>query len=329
MSGETLKKPGKIAVIIPCYRVRSQILGVIARIPPACNAIYVVDDFCPEGTADFVEANARDARLIVLRNEKNLGVGGATLNGMKRAFDDGALVMVKIDGDGQIDPALLPRLVAPILRGDYDYAKGNRFFDLRDLAGMPFVRKIGNAILSFVSKISSGYWQIFDPTNGFVAIHAIAFQRLLLAEIDKRFFFESDMLYHLNLLRAMVVDVPMRAVYGSEKSNFRIMRNAFYFAWHHASNFLTRIFYTYMIRDFSMASIYLVLSVPLLAFGFIFGTERWIELAQRGEAATAGTVMLASLPIMLGAQMLLSFLAFDIGNAPRQPLQRLLGGEYE
>lgn len=316
----------KIAVVIPCYRVSRHILEVLSGIHSSCDAIYLVDDCCPEGTADLVEGQVTDPRLTVIRNEVNLGVGGATLEGMNRALADGATVMVKLDGDGQMDPALMPRLIAPILRGDFDYAKGNRFFHLRDLAGMPLVRKVGNAVLSFVTKLSSGYWQIFDPTNGYIAIHSVAFRQLPQSAIDRRYFFETDMLFQLNLLRATVIDIPMQAIYRNESSNLHIANNAFYFARRHTQIFIKRIVYSYFIRDFNMASIYLVLSIPLLAFGLIFGTERWIGLAERGVAATAGTVMLASLPVLLGSQMLLSFLAYDIANVPRQPLQRLLDG---
>jgi dolichol-phosphate mannosyltransferase len=191
-----------IAVVIPCFRVKKHIEAVLAAIPPWCKSVYVVDDACPEHTGNWVETSISDGRVRVLYHSANRGVGGASLTGMQQAFDDGADVVVKIDGDGQMDPALLGRFVGPLLRGDADYAKGNRFYALEDLADMPCVRLWGNAALSLVSKLSSGYWSIFDPTNGYIAIHRTVYRALPAARVDNGFFFESDMLFHLNLLRA-------------------------------------------------------------------------------------------------------------------------------
>ena len=317
----------KVAVVIPCYPLRRHILEVLANIPISCQAIYVIDDACPDHTGDFVESSISDPRVHVIRHAQNMGVGGATLTGMERAFGDGAAIVVKLDGDGQMDPTLLARFATPLLRGEADYAKGNRFFALEDLAGMPRVRLWGNAALSFISKLSSGYWSIFDPTNGYIAIHRTTFQCLPIGRVDKRFFFESDMLFHLNLLRAVVIDIPIRAIYGDEVSNLSIASNVGRFVHKHIRNCASRLFYTYVLRDFSIASIYLILSPPLLLFGFIFGLERWLHLAYKGVEATAGTVMLASLPIILGAQMMLAFVSLDIGNVPRHPLQSLLSDD--
>jgi len=191
-----------IAVVIPCYQVEAQILGVLSAIGPECQAIYVVDDHCPEGTGDRVEADCRDPRVRVVRNDRNLGVGGATLAGYSAALADGAEVIVKLDGDGQMNPALIPHLVRPILEGDADYAKGNRFFELDGLEQMPRARLIGNSLLSFMSKLSSGYWNIFDPTNGFTAIHGAVARRIPVAKLSPGYFFESDLLFRLGILRA-------------------------------------------------------------------------------------------------------------------------------
>ena len=168
----TVESAPRIAVVIPCYRVRDQILQVVAAIGDEVDRIYVVDDSCPDKSGDFVEANATDDRVSVLRNASRLGVGGATLSGYRRALEDGCEVIVKLDGDGQMNPGSIPRLIDPVLSGTADYAKGNRFFRLEDLRGMPWVRLVGNGILSFLTKLSTGYWDLFDPTNGFTAIHA-------------------------------------------------------------------------------------------------------------------------------------------------------------
>jgi glycosyltransferase involved in cell wall biosynthesis len=300
------------------------VLAVLAAIGPEVGRVYVVDDACPERTADLVEAECHDPRVRVLRNERNLGVGGATLTGLRAALADGAEVVVKLDGDGQMDPALIPRLVQPILAGEADYAKGNRFFELEGLGAMPRGRLLGNALLSFASKLSSGYWNVFDPTNGFTAIHGAVARQLPLAKLATGWFFESDLLFRLGILRAVVCDVPMPAVYEDESSNLRAGRVIPTFLRGHFVNTAKRIFYCYFLRNFNFASIELVAGMLLVLFGIGFGLWQWGEGSLRGVPATSGTVMLAALPVLLGTQLLLAFLSYDLQNVPRDPLQRRL-----
>ncbi|TIS50595.1 glycosyltransferase family 2 protein [Mesorhizobium sp.] len=318
IEGELLpsKQKPDIAVVIPSYRVRNHILAVLSRIGSEVSAIYVVDDACPEDTGRFVKEHATDPRVNVLRNKQNLGVGGATLAGMKQAAADGADVIVKIDGDGQMDPALIPSFVGVILIGEADYAKGNRFFDPEGVASMPLSRLIGNAGLSFLAKISTGYWHSFDPTNGFFAIHASLIDLLPLEKISKRYFFESDLLFRLNVLTARVVDVPMHSHYADEVSNMKPHREIPRFAFAHLKNFGKRIFYNYFIRNFSIASLELVLGLALLLFGIIYGLSNW----GMDTPATAGTVMVAALPIIVATQLVLAFINYDIQSVPRSTL---------
>jgi len=213
-----------IAVVIPSYRVVHHILEVVNAFGPEVDVIYCVDDACPEGSGDFIACNASDPRIRVLRHAQNLGVGGAVMTGYRQAIADGARVIVKVDGDGQMNPTLIPAFVTPILRGIADYTKGNRFWDLRQIKQMPFMRRIGNLGLSFLAKASTGYWNVFDPTNGYTAIHADIAARLPLDSISKRYFFETDMLFRLNTLRAVVLDVPMDARYGDETSSLKASR---------------------------------------------------------------------------------------------------------
>ncbi len=313
-----------IAVVIPSYRVKDHILDVIAAVGPECDRIYVVDDGCPEGSGELVEAECRDRRVRVLYNETNLGVGGATLKGYEAALADGARAIVKLDGDGQMDPRMIPRLVDPILEGEADYVKGNRFFDLEGLKSMPRVRLAGNAALSFASKLASGYWNLFDPTNGFTAIHGAVARELSRQKVDRRWFFESDMLYHLGTLRAVIRDIPMAASYGDERSSLVVRKVVLVFASRHLANLVRRIFYGYFLRDFNIASIELVLGFAALVFGGWVGVSHWLEVARSGEPATSGTVMLAALPTLLGVQMLLAFLSYDLQNVPRDVLHKRL-----
>jgi dolichol-phosphate mannosyltransferase len=316
--------PPKIAVIIPCFKVKDHVLDVLKRIGPEISNIIVVDDCCPQASGRIVQENCRDPRVHVCFNDVNLGVGGATMAGYRYAMTIGADICVKIDGDGQMDPAILPQIVAPIVNGAADYSKGNRFYFLTDVHEMPPARILGNAALSFLSKLSNGYWNVFDPTNGYTAIHRIALERLTLDRIDKRYFFETDILFRLYLLGAVVQDVPMRASYGSEVSNLNILKVFLPFLAKNVRNFLKRIFYRYFLRDFNLASLELIFGTLSFWFGIIFGVFHWIIGAERGEAATAGTVMLAALPVLAGLQLILGFFAFDYAAIPRIPLLRIL-----
>lgn len=314
----------RIAVVIPSFRVRRHILDVIRTVPAMVERIYVVDDCCPEGTADHVAQGNRDPRVRVVRNGTNLGVGGATMEGYKAALRDGFDIIVKMDGDGQMDGDALPRLVRPILQGDADYTKGNRFFDLSAINRMPTVRILGNAGLSFLSKISTGYWQLFDPTNGFTAIHAGVAAQLPMEKISSRYFFETDMLFRLNTIRAVVVDVPMDARYGDEESGLNVASAVPSFLARHVRNTFKRIFYNYVLRDLSLASLELVLGLAFLCAGTALGLYFWFQSFATGVASTPGSVMLAALQVIVGIQLLIGFSAYDIASVPRRPIHDLL-----
>lgn len=315
----------RLAVVIPCYCVTSEILGVLARVGPEVETIYCVDDACPDGSGRFIEQHCRDPRVQVLRHERNQGVGGASLTGFRQALAGGATIVAKIDGDGQMDPALLPRIIQPILSGRADYAKGNRFINLEAVHQMPVVRLLGNAGLSFLSKFSSGYWNSFDPTNGYVAIHSAALREVPLHKLHRRYFFESDLLFRLNTIGAVVEDVPMNANYGAERSHLRVTRVLLPFLLKHLVNSVKRIAYNHFLRNFSAASVELLAGFGSLAFGLLFGLARWVGSIESGVPVTAGTVMLAALPVLVGVQLLLSFLNHDVRSVPSIPLHQRLG----
>jgi glycosyltransferase involved in cell wall biosynthesis len=307
------------------------VCDVIRRIGPAVERIYAVDDGCPEGSGDHLLAAVPDPRVTVLRNERNLGVGGALKRGYAQALRDGAEIVVKIDGDGQMDPEFLPLLIQPILEGRADYTKGNRFalasrVPLRERrAGnreMPLPRRVENNILSFLHKAVSGYWDIMDPTNGYTAIHRTALAAIDLEALEDGYFFETDMLFHLNLVDAVVRDVPLPAVYGEEKSGLRIRRVILPFPALLLRRLVRRIGAKYFLNDFNVASLELALGIPLLLWGIGFGAYRWIAGIHAGTTNTAGTVMLAALPTILGFQLLLSAVSYDIMHVPRAPLSR-------
>lgn len=310
----------RVAVVIPCYKVAAHVVELVGRIGPEVGLIVAVDDACPQGSGRLLQGQCRDPRLQVVFHEANRGVGGAVMTGYRHAIDAGADVIVKLDGDGQMDPALLPGFIAPILAGEADYTKGNRFYDLRYISRMPAMRLVGNATLSFLNKFSTGYWDIFDPTNGYTAISSRAAAMLPLDRISERYFFESDMLFRLGTFRAVVRDVPMDALYADEVSNLRIGKVLPEFLGKHVRNTLKRIFYGYFLRDVSVASLELVCGLGLLLFGGFYGGWHWWQSLSTGQTAATGVIMLAAMPVLIGLQLVLAFLAYDIASVPRNPI---------
>jgi glycosyltransferase involved in cell wall biosynthesis len=313
-------KKTKVAVVIACYRVKRQIMGVLSGIGKEVDRIYIIDDKCPEKSGAYVQQKCRDKRVKVLYNEKNLGVGGAVIRGYQQALRDQMDVVVKVDGDGQMNPALIPKFIAPIVSGQADFTKGNRFFALDTLHKMPSLRLFGNTVLSFISKISSGYWDIMDPTNGFTAIHCKIIEHLPLARLAKRYFFESDMLFRLNILRAVVMDIPMKATYGDERSSLSIVRTVFTFPWKYLIRLFKRLFYNYFLRDFNIGSFSFILAVVFLGFSLVFGVMNIKKYFALEKGAPAGTVMTAALPVILGVQFLLAAISYDINSVPKDVL---------
>jgi glycosyltransferase involved in cell wall biosynthesis len=308
-----------IAVVVPSYKVTSHIVQTLSEIGKEVSYIFVVDDACPEGSGKLVQEKVSDSRVKVIFHEENLGVGGAMITGYKAALETDANIIVKLDGDGQMDPALIGELIAPIVSGRADYTKGDRLDSLTGLWQMPSIRLIGNAGLSLLTKISTGYWNITDPTNGYTAIHRDVLKVLPLGMLSKRFFFESDMLFRLSLYRAVVWDVPMQARYGTEKSNLSIIKTLWEFPWKHFKNFHKRLFYNYYLRDVSAASIELPLGFVLWWFGLIFGIASYNQSMDTGVAATTGTVMISVVPLILGFQLLLAFVSHDVSAVPTRP----------
>lgn len=313
-----------IAVVIPCYKVKRHILSVISGIGQEVSLIYVIDDKCPEETGFYVQKNCDDPRVRILFNDCNLGVGGATISGYHQAILDGATIVVKIDGDNQMDTSLVYRFVNPILNGTADYTKGNRFYDIESLSSMPRIRLFGNSVLSLINKISSGYWNIMDPTNGYTAIHSAVLRRLPLHKLDQRYFFESDMLFRLNIIRAVVEDIPIEARYGGEISNLKTSRVVFDFPRKYLGRFFKRIFYDYFLRDFNAGTIQMVAGLILLLGGVSFGSWKWYISYSTGIPATSGIVMIAALPILLGFHLIISMINYDIAKIPKACIHKIL-----
>jgi dolichol-phosphate mannosyltransferase len=309
-----------VAVVIPAYRAASHITKVLAKVPPFVKHIIVVDDASPDGTATIVKAYP-DPRLRLVVLSENRGVGGAVLSGYEAAIELGSEIIVKMDSDDQMDPAYLPRLILPILSQKADYTKGNRFLHARELRSMPLRRRIGNAGLSFLTKVASGYWNVFDPTNGYTAIHTSVAKMIDHGNIQPRYFFESSMLLELSLLRAVVQDVSIPARYGDEASSLSEWRAFVEFPGRLMRGLLKRVITQYFLRDFSAFSVFLLVGAVMTVCGVTWGAYHWAQSILHGHLASTGTVMVAVLPIIVGIQLLLQAVILDIQNVPDKPLQ--------
>lgn len=312
-----------VAVVIPCYRSEKSIAKVVDGIPGFVSSIVCVNDCSDDNLSEVLEQLATEnAKVKIVTHAVNKGVGGATVSGYEQALGLGADILVKMDSDGQMNADFIAPLIMPILEGHADYTKGNRFFDPDEVRIMPTVRLIGNAGLSLMTKATTGYWDLFDPTNGFTALHANVARVLPLRKLHNRYFFESDLLFRLSTVRACVVDVPMVPIYGDEVSNLSAGKVLLSFPFLHARNGFKRFIYNYILRGFSAASLSLLAGLPLLVFGVIFGIGAWIESYETDVPATAGTVMLSAVPLLIGFQLVLSFLHHDVASVPKTPIHR-------
>jgi glycosyltransferase involved in cell wall biosynthesis len=312
-----------VAAVVPAFNVANEIAGVLRSMPPLVRTIVVVDDASRDDTAAIVDRCAAvDRRVILVRHERNRGVGGAMVTGFRTALDAGADLLVKVDGDGQMPLWLVPQLVQPLIDGSADYTKGNRFRDFQALRQMPPVRRFGNVVLSFLAKAATGYWRCFDPTNGFIAIRADILSQLPLQKIDPTYFFETSMLAQLYLIGAVVKEVPMPARYAGEKSSLRIGRVIGQFPLKLFASLMRRLLLKNFVYDFNMESLQLAAGVPLFVFGLVFGFWKWFWYVQHRLAAPTGTVALAAVALMLGVQFLVSAATLDLQAVPREPVNR-------
>lgn len=309
-------KDQRIAVVVPAYNEGRHIGEVLRELPEYVDTIVAVDDCSSDNTLSTIK-ESHDPRVVAMQTEGNQGVGGATMTGYKKALELGCDIVVKMDGDGQMPVSHLPSLLDAIVEQDYDYAKGNRFLKGESLKQMPRHRLVGNVGLTFVNKLASGYWHVFDPQNGYTAIKSEALRQLDLQSIHKRYFFENDMLIALNFHNFRVRDVAIPARYGAEESNLSPFKTGITFPLLFIPRFWRRIYQKYVLRDFSPIALFLIMGLLLLTWGVLFGTYHWIKSVVTGHAATTGTVMFAVLPLILGFQLVLEAIVLDIRETPR------------
>ena len=307
----------RIAAVVPAYKEERMIGQVIATMPDYVDHIVIVDDCSPDNTSAAVRAIS-DSRVELIRHDVNQGVGGAIITGHRKAMELGADVNVVMAGDAQMDPAYLPDLLEKVVDDGYGFAKANRFFSAGSFSGMPKYRIFGNILLSFMTKLASGYWHLFDPQNGYTAVRTEILQRLPLDSISKRYSFENDMLLNLNILQVPAIDVPIPAVYGDEVSSIRLSKVVPELLHMLGTGFWKRIWYRYVLWSFSPVALMLFLGMALFGVGTVISIWVCFQILS-STVATAATVMLAALPLMLGTQLLISALQLDIQASPSAP----------
>lgn len=308
-------------VLIPAYQAESSIQEVVRGFASKAHRVIVVDDASRDATAARVQELGLD-NVSVVRHPVNRGVGGAVKTGIREALKGGAHVVVKADADGQMSPLDLDALLEPILTAQADASKGNRWYDRRALLSMPRLRRWGNLGLSFMLRLASGNFQVFDPTNGYVAWRADLLKRLDLESLPERFTFESAMLIEIGMLKGLVRDVPIAARYGGESSHLKVSRALIAFPPFLLRATLRRFWRMYFVTDFNAVSLLVLVGFFLNAFAAIFGGHSWWESIRTGVPATAGTVILAALPLMFGFNCWLQALVLDIGFSPSQRICR-------
>lgn len=310
----------KVAVVIPYYRAARQLPRVIAKLPTYITAVIIVDDQSPEPLPklEVEQVLPEGIRCCFLENPVNLGVGGATKTGFIKALELDMDVVIKVDADDQMDLQFIPTLLDALeTDSSLQMAKGNRFRDFKALRSMPSTRKFGNLGLSFLIKVATGYWNNFDPTNGFLAIKTSALRQLDFDKLSNRYYFETSLLAELYFIHARVRDIPMPAIYGDERSNMNVWKMPFLFGRKLCVTFFKRIIKTYFLYDFNIGSIYILFGLPLFLFGVIYGIYEWISYASADVLAPTGTIMLITLSIILGFQLLLQAIQYDIIQAPK------------
>ena len=251
MEGKLNEK--RIAVVIPAYQVEKKIVSVIESLPDFITFFVVVDDASTVAVSTLLSEVA-DPRLTLIRHKTNQGVGGAMLTGYHKAVELGAEIMVKVDGDGQMDPRYITQLVQPILDDAADYCKGNRFAHAEELKAMPFWRRVGNLTHSYLTKLASGYWHVFDPTNGYTAMRASTFSALDLSLVSRNYFFETSLLIVLRLQDAVVKDISIPAIYEDEVSGMSHLETVVTFPLFLLRDGLRRIWIQYFLKKISTCS---------------------------------------------------------------------------
>ena len=301
----------RVAVVVPAFDEEQLVGETIRGIPEFVDRVVVVDDHSRDGTAARVE-EAGDPRVLLVRHERNLGVGAAIASGYRAALEEGADVTCVMAADNQMDPDELRGLAEPVARGEAEYTKANRLFSGEAWKVIPRTRYLGNAVLSLLTKIASGYWHVADSQAGFTAISLDALRKLELDRLYPRYGFPNDVLVHLNVQNARVRDVPSRPIYDvGERSGIRLRSVVPRISWLLVKGFWWRMGQKYVIRDFHPLVFFYAFGALMLGVGFVLGI---VELVLRiaGNAITPATIVLVAVLLIAGLQMTLFAMWFDM-----------------
>jgi len=304
-----------LAMVVPAHNEAAHILGVVMSLPEWVDGIIVVDDASEDATAEVVRG-ITDPRVTLIQHDRNLGVGAAMRTGYRRAIAEGYDLVGKIDADGQMRADELIRLVQPLELGIADYTKGNRFCFRGATSNMPVERSFGNTVLSFMTKVASGYWHVFDSQCGYTVVRTPFLELLDLDRLPDDYFFENAILIQLNALNARVVDVPIKTLYGHEVSGVSMLRVALTFPLRLVAGGAARFWRKHLVTDFGAIGALTLSGIALLVFGAAFGGYHWWLSNATSEAATTGTVMLAVLPLIVGIQLLIQALSMSVQASP-------------
>jgi glycosyltransferase involved in cell wall biosynthesis len=301
----------RVAVVVPAHDEERLVAETLGGIPELVDRIYVVDDASSDGTEARAQELA-DPRVEVIRHESNRGVGAAIVTGYRRALEEGIDVTCVMAADNQMDPSELASLVGPVARGEVEYAKANRLVTGEAWKVIPRTRYLGNAVLSLLTKIASGYWHIADSQAGYTAISLDALRRLDLERLYPRYGFPNDMLVHLNVQNARVRDVPSRPIYNvGEESEIKLRRVVPRISWLLLKAFWWRLGHKYVIRDFHPLVFFYVFGLLMGFAGFVLGV---VEVALRiaGNQITPATIVLVAVLFIAGLQLTLFAMWFDM-----------------
>jgi len=303
----------RVAVVVPAYDEAELLPETLAGIPDFVDRVYVVDDASQDGTLERARlAAGADARIEVLEHERNRGVGAAIVTGYRRAVEERADVTCVMAADNQMDPDDLDMLCRSVARGEVDYAKTNRLFTGQAWKLMPRHRYLGNAVLSLLTKIASGYWHVADSQSGYTAIGLPVLERLDLDRLYPRYGFPNDMLVHLNVWNARVRDFPSRPVYGvGERSGIQLWKVVPAISWLLLKAFFWRLKEKYVIRDFHPLVFFYVLGLLMFFVGLGLGIAE-VVLRIMGNQVSVGTVVLVALLLIFGSQFTLFAMWFDM-----------------
>ena len=301
----------RVAVVVPAHDEQELIATTLAGIPAFVDRIYVVDDGSRDATAERARASG-DPRVEVIPHDRNRGVGAAIVTGYKRALADGIDVTAVMAADNQMDPGDLGMLALPVVRGEVDYAKANRLVSGEAWRLIPRARYLGNAVLSMLTKVASGYWHVADSQSGYTAISRQMLDVLDLDRIYTGYGFPNDFLVHLNVWNARVRDFPSRPIYGvGERSGIRYHKVVPRISWLLVTGFFWRLSQKYVIRDFHPLVFFYAFGFLSTLAGLVLGV---IEIAYRiaGNDVSVGTVVLIALLVISGSQFTLFAMWFDM-----------------